>query len=197
MPAEKKNPAAVSDEQVKTIVKKKRNWVSNPQENFGQELVKPGDNARYLRHSLVALDLPPIDLDSDEQVEDRIRFYFAHCTNDDMKPTVTGLARFLGISRFTLHDWCSGARRGKSDNRTEIIRKAYDTLAELWEDYMLNGKINPVSGIFIGKNHFNYTNKQEIIVTPNNPLGDMDNPEEIEQRYLESVVTDEMEDTKE
>lgn len=53
---------------------------------------------------------------------------------------------------------------------------------------MLNGKINPVSGIFIGKNHFGYTDKQEVVVTPNNPLGEQTATEEIEQRYIESVV---------
>lgn len=172
------------------ITQKKRNWVSNPQENFGQENIQPGDNAKYLRHAMMSLDLPPIDLDSDEQVQERIVWYFNHCADNDMKPTVTGMANALGISRYTLSEWCNGRRRGKNDNRTEIIQKAYGVLAELWEDYMLNGKVNPVSGIFIGKNHFNYADKSEVILTPNNPLGDMENPEDVKQKYLESVVDD-------
>lgn len=32
---------------------------------------------------------------------------------------------------------------------------------------MINGKINPASGIFLGKNNFGYQDTQEYIVTPN------------------------------
>ena len=32
---------------------------------------------------------------------------------------------------------------------------------------MQNGKINPVSGIFLGKNNFGYQDKQEMVITPN------------------------------
>jgi hypothetical protein len=32
---------------------------------------------------------------------------------------------------------------------------------------MMNGKINPVSGIFLGKNLWGYTDKQEYVLTPN------------------------------
>lgn len=32
---------------------------------------------------------------------------------------------------------------------------------------MQNGKINPVSGIFLGKNNFGYQDKQEMVLTPN------------------------------
>ena len=35
---------------------------------------------------------------------------------------------------------------------------------------MLNGKINPVSGIFLGKNAWNYADKQEVVLTPNTGL---------------------------
>lgn len=158
---------------------------------FGSENIKAGDNSRYLRHALVLLDLPPIDISDDKQVNERIAWYFNHCADNDMKPTVTGLANSLGVSRFTLYEWRTGKRRGLTDNRPEIIQRAYSVLEELWEDYMLNGKINPVSGIFIGLNHFGYTNKQEIVVTPNNPLGEKEDMNEIRQRYLESIPEDE------
>jgi hypothetical protein len=40
-------------------------------------------------------------------------------------------------------------------------------MENLWENYMQNGKINPVSGIFLGKNNFGYQDKQEMVITPN------------------------------
>jgi hypothetical protein len=51
---------------------------------------------------------------------------------------------------------------------------------------MLNGKINPVSGIFLSKNLFyGYSDKQEVVLTPNNPLGETRDPKEIEAKYAE------------
>ena len=46
-------------------------------------------------------------------------------------------------------------------------------MENMWENYMQNGKINPVSGIFLGKNNFGYQDKQEMVLTPNtNPEAD-------------------------
>ena len=57
-------------------------------------------------------------------------------------------------------------------------------------DYMQNGKINPVSGIFLMKNNFGYADKQEVVVTPQNPLGEVGDIKQIEDRYRESVPID-------
>ena len=54
----------------------------------------------------------------------------------------------------------------------DIINEVYDSLEVLWESYMTNGKINPVSGIFLGKNNFGYQDKQEYVVTPNTMTND-------------------------
>lgn len=130
-----------------------------------QTNLDPGDNSRYLRHALVTMNMSPIDISDPKQVEERIMWYFAHCADNDMKPTVKGLCNSLGIHRDTIHTWKTGEVR--AGTHKEIVLRAYDMLEELWEDYMLNGKINPVSGIFLGKNHFGYADKQEYVVTPN------------------------------
>lgn len=127
--------------------------------------LNPGDNSRYLRHAMTTMSLPPIDISDAAQVEERVMWYFGHCADNDMKPTVKGLCNSLGIHRDTIHTWKTGEAR--AGTHRDIVLKAYDMLEELWEDYMLNGKINPVSGIFIGKNHFGYADKQEYVVTPN------------------------------
>ena len=53
---------------------------------------------------------------------------------------------------------------------------------------MLNGKINPVSGIFLGRNHWGYQDKIDLVVTPNNPLSDALNQKQLEERIAGSVV---------
>ena len=109
---------------------------------------------------------------------------------DDIKPTVTGMCNALGVDRKTFYQWGQGDYR--KSTHSPIIKKAYKILEEMWEDWMANGKVNPVVGIFLGKNHFGYADKQDIVVTPNNPLGDAQNEEEIRQRYIDSVVVDEL-----
>ena len=124
-----------------------------------------GDNARYLAHAMVIMEQPPIDRSNPKEVEERIKWYFGHCVNSDMKPTVSGMCNAIGIHRDTLHTWKTGqARQG---THQEVVLRAYRVLEELWEDYMLNGKVNPVAGIFLGKNLFQYRDQQEYVVTPN------------------------------
>ena len=57
-------------------------------------------------------------------------------------------------------------------------------------DYMQNGKINPVAGIFLMKNNFGYTDEQKLVVQPEQPLGSVEDPKKIEEKYAESVVID-------
>ena len=132
---------------------------------FGQDL-NSGDNARYLAHAMVVMEQPPIDITNPQEVEERIKWYFGHCVNSDMKPTVSGMCNAIGIHRDTLHSWKVGDRR-KGSGHQEVVLRAYRVLEELWEDYMLNGKVNPVAGIFLGKNLFQYRDQQEYVVTPN------------------------------
>jgi hypothetical protein len=62
-------------------------------------------------------------------------------------------------------------------------------MENLWENYMQNGKINPVSGIFLGKNNFGYQDKTEYVVTPNvNNDSDYD-ADDIKKRYLTDSAT--------
>ena len=127
--------------------------------------MEPGDNTRFLALAMAVRDMPPINTADPVQVEQRISDYMALCAQYDMKPTVKGFCNALRIGRNTLFEWKRGSFR--AGTHQEIILRAYDLLEELWEGYMQNGKINPVSGIFLGKNNFGYADKQEYVVTPN------------------------------
>ena len=54
---------------------------------------------------------------------------------------------------------------------------------------MQNGKINPVSGIFLGKNNFGYQDKTEYVLTPNSTNPDDYNADDIRKRYLPDSAT--------
>lgn len=160
-------------------VKRYRGWRghNNWPASAGMET---GDNARYLEFILRAREMPKIDRSDPEQVKNRIDWYFHYCMDNDMKPTVSGLGSAIGVSRNALWKWKQGIDRPQN---FALIEEAYTRLEELWEIYMMNGKINPASGIFLGKNHFDYKDVQDVVVTPNNPLGEERSADEIAEQY--------------
>jgi hypothetical protein len=153
-----------------------------PPTAFGQDLAEPGDNSKYLGHALTIARMPMVDLNNIEEVQERVEWYFDHCFSNDMKPTVSGLCNSLKISRNTLMGWRQGTYR--ADTHQAVILRAYGIMEELWENYMQNGKINPVSGIFLGKNNFGYADKQEMVLTPNQQHDSVD-AATIEAKYAE------------
>ena len=141
-----------------------------------------GDNTKYLSHAMTVMNLPRIDTSDPNQVRERIQEYLRLCADYDMKPTVKGFCNSLKIARSTLFEWKRGNFR--ADSHQAIICEAYDLLEELWENYMQNGKINPVSGIFLGKNNFVYTDMKEYVVTPNTTVEQID-VKQREEKYAE------------
>lgn len=147
--------------------------------------VKPGDNAKYTMNALAIAMLPDIDLKDPEQVRQRIERYFELEAETDSKPTVSGYSMALGLDRRRVHDIVNGNPTAPKipPECMDLIKKGYKVMENLWERYMNNGKINPVSGIFIAKNNYNYVDKVEHVVTPNVNNDEYD-LQEIEKQYL-------------
>ena len=150
-----------------------------------------GDNKKYMSVNLALWNMPEIDLEDVTQVQTRLSEFFNLYTAADMKPTVAGMAMALGINRSTLaaiaRDYPINGQGYKSalpKPVTESIKRAYQLMENLWETYMNSGKVNPVSGIFLGKNNYGYQDKTEYVLTPNKKDDADYSPEEIRQRYL-------------
>ena len=156
--------------------------------------VEDGDNTKYLMANVELMNMPDIDIKNPEEVKQRVNDYFKLYATYDMKPTVAGLAMALGIDRRRLWEIKTGNHTSSTPKlppeAEDSIKKAYKLMENLWETYMNSGKINPVSGIFLGKNNFGYTDKQEWVVTPNtNNASDYD-ADDIRKRYLSDSVVD-------
>lgn len=149
----------------------------------------PGDNTKYLSHNLEMWKWDKPDMDSVEAVRQRIEDYFTLCAKNDMKPTVAGMALAFGVERTVLWDYSTRHGHGAKlpETVTNTLKKAYLILTSQMEDYMQNGKINPVAGIFLMKNNMGYQDKQEVVLTPNNPLGDVDSNDKLEEKYIEQL----------
>lgn len=136
--------------------------------------IDAGDNTKYLSLGMELFNLPAIDLKDPEQVVSRLNEFFEIHARYDMKPTVAGMGMALGLDRRRLWEIKTGNILSSNKKLLELptltvdsIKKAYEYMELLWENYMQNGKINPVSGIFLGKNNFGYQDKQEMVLTPN------------------------------
>lgn len=155
-----------------------------------------GDNAKYTSMNLHFMNMPKIDLHDEVAVQNRLNEYFNLMVESDMKPSVSGMAMALGIDRRRLWEIKTGNTQGSGamgglsslpQGVTDLVKKAYQLLECLWEDYMLNGKINPMAGVFLGVNNYGYQDVKKVDVTPVLPDSNKDNdydPDSIRERYL-------------
>lgn len=71
-----------------------------------------------------------------------------------------------------------------------MIKKAKQILAGIDAKLVSQGKIPQITYIFRAKNFFGMTDKQEVVLTPNNPLGAETPPEELQKKYIEAASCD-------
>lgn len=148
---------------------------------------EPGELGQMIQNAMAIYNLPEIDTNNEEQVRERIGVYFKLCAEREMKPSVSGMAMALGVDRMTLWKWVNGATPSKPKGVIYTVKKAYHILNFMIEEYMQNGKINPVSGIFLMKNNFGYRDQTEVVVTPNQVNADVPTQAEIEARYRDAL----------
>ena len=192
-----------TDDVVTEVVKKKPRGGNSPVIGDNGLMAEPGDNTKYLALGMKLFNLPSIDLHDPKQVNDRLNEFFKIHAEADMKPTVSGMGMALGLDRRRLWEIKVGAKKGgvteyDLPNETLVsIKKAYEYMEILWENYMQNGKINPVSGIFLGKNNFGYQDKTEYVVTPNVNNDSDYSADDIKKRYLPDSATIDATDSSE
>ena len=194
------NENKFNENEVIEVVKKKKPRGGNNILTEAALTLEQGDNTKYLALGRELFNLPTIDLKDPQQVRDRLNEFFVIHERYDMKPTVAGMGMALGLDRRRLWEIKTG-NFGTNKSLSQLptltmdsIKKAYEYMEILWENYMQNGKINPVSGIFLGKNNFGYQDKTEYVVTPNVNNDSDYNTDDIKKRYLpDSQLSDSQE----
>lgn len=174
------------------VIKKKPRGGNSPVIGDNGLMLEAGDNTKIMSINIALFNMQDIDMTDAQAVTGRLGEYFALYEQADLKPTVAGMAIALnGMSRQTLtaiaHDRVTGSTGYKSALPPEVtatIKKAYKMMENMWETYMNSGKINPVSGIFLGKNNYGYQDKTEYVLTPNQQNDSDYDAEDIRQRYL-------------
>ena len=195
--AKKKVPDVIdSGTEIVKAEKKKPRGLSKDMADGKWLQTEPGDNTRIVATNMKFFTMPAIDLHDPEAVQERLCEYFQIYAEADLKPTVAGMAMALGVDRRQLwaiaNDQPTGGNGYKlklPPETTDLVKKAYEMLEMSMEAYANAGKINPVMAIFMLKNHWNYQDKTEYVLTPNQKTESDYDAEDIRKRYLADSTT--------
>ena len=146
-------------------------------------------NAAYIGHGLTLMRMPKIDLHNFAQVHDRVERYFRQCQNDGIKPNRPGLELCLHTSVTTFADMRRGHRAFSED---VLVAEFIQDVLKLMETYtfvaMQDGTINALVAFFTLKNHYGYTDKTEVTITKEDPLGELPDGRAVAERINADVV---------
>lgn len=100
------------------MANKNSNWPTANQPD-----IKPEKMARQIQAMETLRELPQINYADYQEVEERIKYFFNFCVENELRPTVELMALSVGVSRQALWQWeQEGSARGK------VISSAKQTL---------------------------------------------------------------------
>jgi hypothetical protein len=134
-----------------------------------------------------AFDAPP---KSDEELCDRLNWFFKTCAETNQLPTVEKMCLALSWSRQHVFEMEVGNRPGFSPDTSDILKKAKNLIASLDAELAQEGKIQPVVYMFRAKNYYGMKDQQDVVLTPNQGENLPDRAT-IEAKYAELPEPDE------
>ena len=121
-------------------------------------------------------NLPQIDLDDREAIEQRIQDYFAWTISAEVKPSFASLALAIGVDRKTLLAWENEETR-KGSGYCDIIKKAKSLITSIVEDNGTEGRVNPVYTMFLlNSSAQGYSNNSKVEITSSAPAEQISAP---------------------
>ena len=154
----------------------KGNHVSNFA-NAQQPALEPGQMGKMISALEELRQLPKINYDNPDELQERITKYFEWTIEKDMRPGIEMLALAIGVDRTTLWRWSQGG-----GTKAKIIGQARQLIATLLEQWALTGKINPTTHCFLAKNHFGYADEFTLVAEQRNKLDSLPTKEEVIKR---------------
>lgn len=157
--------------------------------------IEPSIVQKLLDFSLRCNRMPQINLEDPDEIRERVNWYFEQCLKEGLRPGVEGLCNALHINKSTFDRWVSGARRAGQEHQA-IAQNAKQILADMMEQYMLSGSINPVAGIFLSSNQFDYDRNATVTVKTQPQLVADEDPVRLAEKYRADVIDVEAEPAK-
>lgn len=157
---------------------KMRNRGKNINEILDPNNAPEDAKVRALRRTMLVNSLNTSRCTTSQELADRFQQLFDLCFHNNFIPTVESLALCSGIDRKTLWQIENGDIH-KGDGMRDIVKNAKDMIAAMEAELARDGEINSTVYIFRAKNYFGMTDKQEVVVTPNNGLQEQPNAQQI------------------
>lgn len=155
------------------------------------------DIRKGLMEVIEAKTMPKVQ--SLEELAERFNQYFIRCAEQGIYPSIEEMYGYTGFAGITIKHWMDGIKNPPFGERTkDVINNAKDYIQIFDTKMVIAGKLDFLTYCFRAKNFYGLSDKQEVVVTPNNPMGDMQTRKELEEHYLKSYyrVVDEAEEQK-
>ena len=131
------------------------------------------------------------DLHNPESVRRAIIGYFETCQRNHLRPGNLGLYAALGMSKQDYHDVCNGRNKSKaSPECIDLMKKATRAIGAYRESLASEGKINPVTYIFMAKNFDHLSDVQQVEVTARPATDPQLSPDEIQKQIEKDIPID-------
>lgn len=134
--------------------------------------------------------LTPVNMNSAEDIQERVDLYFTQCRNVGVIPDVAGLANALGIKR---KEFLQIAESGENDPRVEILSRAQGQLNAILTLMSKRSAVNPTMAIMDLANDFGYSRAGDVVFEKKPEVKAL-TAEQIAQKYAgllsERVVID-------
>lgn len=179
--------APITNEQIMEIQKKKRKRPDRTEALTPH--MEPGEMSTMIVNAMNLANMGPVDMYDPKQVEERMHQCLIYMIEHDMKPTVESVALAFNTNRTQLWRWKEGVESNLPEPCRNAIKKGYAIMNQLLAQTMADGKINPVAAIFLLKNNHAYKDQTDVVVTPNNPMQDVD-PGTARKRLLDAIPAD-------
>lgn len=130
-----------------------------------------------------ALTGRPYKWDSVEKLETELLDYFELCDKTNTVPTITAIATWLHCNRDTIYAHANNSNSPFSDVLKNVINVCHTAL----ENGAVDGKVNSVVYIFMGKNYFSLTDTKDITISAQNDRATITSSETMEalQKQIE------------
>lgn len=116
-------------------------------------------NKKFYKQALIGR---PLTWNSVEELEEQLMEYFKLCDETATIPTITAIATWLHCSRELIYRHANDENSPFHDTLKNVINICHTSL----ENGAVDGKVNSVVYIFMGKNYFDLEDSKNITVTP-------------------------------
>lgn len=117
-------------------------------------------NIRHINHATDIAMWPPLEIWDADSIGRRTVEYLEKCKEDGVRVNLSAYALALGTTPDGLNDLVNDKR--KTDEVRSAILKGISMVEAIMIEMMMEQRINPVTGIFLLKNHFGYKDQSEI-----------------------------------